>query len=162
MKKHVALKIACPAVAVAGFCISTFAAGLNDIPQIRGAVLTNAASLVMSASTVVTNFTVLSTKTNGTLLEITAQNVCGSGTNGVFTYSLGDTSTVIRVVCRDPSNNGMDYAFYLGGTVRLYAEYREGNLDGVYMKFHTNTQVSLFMNTSNNYYIGEGYEFHKS
>ncbi len=162
MKKYFAMKWLCWTATFVGSCVVLLAADLDDIPEIRSTVLTNAASFAMSADSVATNFTVLGTQTNGTLLEITAKDACGSGTNGVFTYSLSDTSNVVRVECRDASNNGTDYAYYSGGNVRLYAEYEEGNLDGIYMKFHTNTQVSLFMNTSNNYYVSEGYEFNES
>ena len=162
MKKNVALNITCWSLALVGSCLTLLAAGLNDIPQIRSTVLTNAASLRMSADNVVSNFTVLSSETNGTLWEITAQDACGIGTNGVFTYSLNDTTNVIRVVCRDSSSNGRDYAYYPDGSVRLCAEYNAGNLYGIYLKFFTNAQVSIFMNTSNNYYVGEGYEFNES
>lgn len=140
-------------------CIALMAADLDDIPEIRSMVLTNASSLAMSVESVSTNFTVVSTQTNGTLVQITAQDVCGTGTNGVFSYSLNDTTNVIRVVCRDEEDSGADYWYFPSGTVRFYSEYDAGNMDGIYMKFYTNTEVSIFMNVSNNYFIGKCYEF---
>ncbi|HHU35580.1 MAG: hypothetical protein WAQ74_00555 [Kiritimatiellia bacterium] len=139
--------------------VVSVAADLDDIPGIRSMVLTNASSLAMPAAGVVSNFTVVSTQTNGTLLQITAQDVCGTGTQGVFSYSLDDTTNVIRVVCRDDEDTGTDYWFFPAGTVRFYSEYHAGNMDGIYMKFHTNTEVSIFMNVSNNSFIGKCYEF---
>ena len=145
--------------AVVCTCVALMATDLDDIPEIRSMVMTNASSLVMSAESVYTNFTVVATQTNGTLLQITAQDVCGFGTNGVFSYSLNDTTNVIQVVCRDKNGSGADYWFFPSGTLRFYSEYSAGNMDGIYMKFHTNTEVSIFFNVSNNYFIGKCYEF---
>lgn len=138
------------------------ASDFDDIPQIRSSILSNSAMMALSAAAVSTNFTLLAVQTNGTLLQLTAQDAYGVGTNATFSYALDDQSKVLRVVCRDNSSNGVDFGYFPGGNVRLYSEYTEGNLNGVHVKLFTNTQVNLFMNTSNNYYVGEGYEFNVS
>lgn len=147
------------AVLVGVVATGVVATDLGDIPAIRDMVISNSASLFMTSEAVQTNYTIAIMETNGTLLQITAEDVCGDGTNAIFSYSLSDISNVVRVVCRDASNNGINYWYYFGGNVRFYSEYDEGNLHGYYMKLHTNAEVSLFMNVSNNYFVGTFYEF---
>lgn len=144
------------------FCCSLAAADFDDIPQIRSSVVSNGALFAISEEGVFSKFTILNVKTNGTLLEVTAKDVCGVGTNGVFSYSLRNHASVVRVECRDASDSGADYFFSDGGSVLNYAEYKEGKLHGVYMRFFTNSFVKVFMNMSNHCFVGKSYEFDMS
>ncbi len=146
-------------ITLAGVSLTIIATEVNDISEIRGDVLRKASFLKMSASNVVEKLTILSSKTNGACLEITALNVCGLGTNGVFTYSLLNLTDVSKVECRDSSTNGMDFFYYNTGALCSYKEYQRGEMFGVYMCFLTNTQVEVFLTTSNNFHVGKAYYF---
>jgi antitoxin component YwqK of YwqJK toxin-antitoxin module len=59
----------------------------------------------------------------------------------------------------------MDYWYHERsprGMIRRYTEYKGDMNDGIHMTFDTNAVVRLFMNASNNYIVGEGYEFNES
>lgn len=160
--KYFVCKAWCAIVVVVGSCVVVLAGNFCDSPVIRSGGLSNGACLAMSAASVTTRFAVVRIQTNGTLLQITARDVCGVGTNAEFAYSLRDMSNVLSVACRDASSNGFDCAYFPGGGLRKYVEYARGTLDGVYVEFFTNKQISLYMNTSNNWAVGTVYEFNQS
>lgn len=134
-------------------------ADTNEVQNIRAEVNSNGAALFLPSSVVTSSYTISSIQTNGTLLCVTAEDACGVGTNGIFSYSLANTAAVVRVDCRDAAGNGCHFDYDPDGKVRAYWEMKADKLDGVFMKFHTNTQVSYFMIPSNNFFVGEAYQF---
>lgn len=141
---------------MASFCYGCcFAIEIKDIPEIRNTVLTNAFLLAISSVELIGKFDDVNISTNFSTIDIVIKNIDGNNlTNGCFRYDLDNQSSPYRIECTDTNTNSIDYAFFPNGNIRKYIQYRNGNLDGFYIEFYTNTLVNSFMNFSNNHFFG--------
>ena len=145
-----------------GFSFAVLAVSVDEALAIKNAVVAKAARLNMSSTNVMASYTILNVETNVGSLEITAQNVEGSGTNGMFSYKLKDLSAPEMIVCLDEQTNGFYLYYQPNGSPSTYDESSFGRRTDYYVGFHNNGNIETFVQSSNFYFVGAAYGFNEA